>query len=93
MALLEREARRKVQPKGIPLRAEGRDALPLTAKVLLEAFDSVAVYTITQQVNGKVTTTKKCANLSVAQRYVLWAFSFPPMNKLINIKPQQDIAP
>jgi len=84
IALLQREARKKVQPKGIPLRVENRDKLKLTAAVLLEAFDGIAIYTITQRVNGKIIITKKCTTLSMAQRYVLWALSFPSLNDLIS---------
>ncbi len=83
-ALLEREARKKVQPKGIPLRTEGRDNLPLTASVLLEAFDQVAIYTITKMVNGKIEITKRCGNLNVEQRNVLWTLSFPTINQFID---------
>jgi len=56
----------------------------LTAAVLLEAFDGIAIYTITQRVNGKIIITKKCTTLSMAQRYVLWALSFPSLNDLIS---------
>jgi transposase len=83
MALLQREARKKVQPMGIPLRVEGRDNLKLTAKALIEAFDGIAIYTITQRVNGKIIIQRECAKLSMAQRYVLWALSFPSLNDLI----------
>jgi len=84
MALLEREARQKVWSKRIPLRVEGRDKLPLTAKVLLSSFSSIAIYTITLKVNGKNVITKKWGNLSVAQRSVLWALSFPSPNLLMS---------
>jgi len=81
MALLEREARRKLQ--GIPLRTEKRDNLPLTAPVLIEAFKTIAIYKITQSIKGKTIIVKKCGNLSVAQREVLWRLSFPTINKFI----------
>jgi hypothetical protein len=41
MELLQREARKKVQPMGMQLRVEGRDKLKLTAKALLSAFDGM----------------------------------------------------
>ena len=81
MALLEREARRKLQ--GIPLRTEKRDNLPLTAPVLIEAFETIAIYKITLTIKGKTIIVKKCSNLSVAQREVLWRLSFPTINKFI----------
>ena len=83
LALLEREARKKVAPKQIPLRVEGRDNLPLTAAVLMEAFDGIAIYTITLKANGKMITIRKCDDLSMAQRYVLWALDLPPPSELI----------
>ena len=43
ISLLQREGRQKVWPKRIPLRPERRDRLPLTAAVLLAAFDTVAI--------------------------------------------------
>jgi len=81
MAILEREARKKI--KSLPLRTEKRNKLPLTASVILEAFDSVAIYTITLWINGKTTITKKCGDLSAPKRYLLWALSLPPINRLI----------
>ena len=83
MALLEREARQKIQPKRIPLRVEGRDKLPLTASVLLDSFSNLAIYTITQKVNGKIVITKQCSDLSDSQRYILWVLSFPTLNSFI----------
>jgi hypothetical protein len=83
MALLQREARKKVQPMGMQLRVEGRDKLKLTAKALLSAFDGIAIYTISQRVFGKIIIQRECTNLSMAQRYVLWALSFPSLNDLI----------
>ena len=77
IALLQREGRNKVYPRQIPLRPEGRDHLPLTAAVLLRAFDTVAVITITQKQNGRQWGTRKCTRLSVPQSRVLAALAFP----------------
>jgi transposase len=89
MALLEREARKKIAPKGIPLRVEGRDKLPLTASVLLEAFDNIALYTITQKVDGKIITNSFCTNLSIVQRDVLFLLSFPSFSEWLAEKKEK----
>lgn len=77
MFLLQREARAKVWAKKIPLRPAGRDDLPLTAKVLLSAFDSIAFVTVTFLLDGRLWTEQKCTRLSVSQKEVLFALSFP----------------
>jgi len=76
MALLQREGRKKVWTKSIALRPEGRDHLPLTAAVLLAAFDTVAIVTVTVRVGTQVVTDHKCTRLSPVQRAVLWALGF-----------------
>jgi hypothetical protein len=76
MALLQREGRRKVWPKGIRLRPEGRDHLPLTAAVLLAAFDTVAIITVRVRVGRQFLTDQKCTRLSTPQRAVLSALGF-----------------
>ena len=76
MALLQREARTKVWPRRIQLRPEGRDHLPLTANVLLEAFDNIAIYTITQRVNEELITVR-CAHVGKSHRDVLGALDLP----------------
>ena len=76
--LLQREGRKKVAKKQIPLRVGGRDDLPLTAKVLLAAFDSIAIVSVTFIENGSLRTEKKCTRLSPAQMQVLLALGFEP---------------
>lgn len=76
ITLLQREGRQKVWPKQIPLRPEGRDHLPLTAGVLLAAFDTVALTTITVRVDGRLWTETQCTRLSDSQRRVLSALGF-----------------
>ena len=83
-ALLQRLGREKVWPKKIGLRAESRDYLPLTALVLLRAFDSISIVSITVCHNGHLLTEKKCTQLSSAQRAVLLALSFPPPSSYLN---------
>lgn len=77
MMLLQREGRKKVWPKHIPLRPEGRDHLPLTAQVLLAAFDTVAIATITVSSDGRLATDQRCTQLSDSQRAVMNALAFP----------------
>lgn len=77
MALLQREGRAKVWEKKIPIRPEGRDYLPLTANVLLSAFDNIAIYTITQKNENKLVTFVRCSPLTIPQRDILLALSFP----------------
>jgi hypothetical protein len=75
IALLQRFGRQKLSQT--PLRKEGRDKLPLTAPVLLKMFDTFAIYTITVLVNGQIETETFFSQLSIPQREVLWALSFP----------------
>ena len=85
MTLLQRDGRQKVWPKSIPLRPEGRDHLPLTAAVLLAAFDTVAIVTITVRVGERVLTDTSYTTLSRTQSAVLDALGFPhPSDVLSN---------
>ena len=77
ISLLQREGRQKVWPKRTPLRPERRDHLPLTAAVLLAAFDTVAITTVTVGVDGRLWTDIRCTRLSDSQRRVLFALAFP----------------
>ena len=84
MALLQREGRQKVWPKSIALRPEGRDHLPLTAAVLLAAFDTVAIITVTVRVGRRFLTDQRCTSLSTSQRAVLGALGFAHPDDYLN---------
>ena len=73
ITLLQREGRAKVWPKRIALRPEGRDHLPLTAEVLLNAFNSVAIVRVTVRVGQQLLTDRVCTQLSSVQTAVLLA--------------------
>jgi Domain of unknown function (DUF4277) len=73
-ALIEREARRVVQASGqvfAGLRAEGRDHLPVTARVLLDAFAPLGLIHQRLRVGDEVLTVSTPATLSAIQAQIL----------------------
>jgi hypothetical protein len=73
-ALIEREARRVVQASSqvfAGLRAEGRDQLPVTARVLLDAFTPLGLIHQRLRVGDQVLTVSTPATLSAIQTQIL----------------------
>ena len=79
-ALIEREARRVVQASGqvfAGLRAEGRDHLPVTARVLLDAFAPLGLIHQRLRVGDEVLTVSTPATLSAIQTQILERLDLP----------------
>src|SRR5712692_7964341 len=73
-ALLEREARRVVQASGevfTGVRPEGRDRLPVTARVLLEVFAPLSLIKQRLRVGGEVRELLTPATLTTSQAQIL----------------------
>ena len=73
-ALIEREARRVVQATGqvfTGLRAEGRDHLPVTARVLLDAFAPLSLIQQRLRVGAAVVTMSTPTTLTAIQAQIL----------------------
>jgi hypothetical protein len=73
-ALIERAARRVVQASGqgfTGLRAEGRDHLPVTARVLLDAFAPLGLIQQRLRVGAEVVTVSAPATLTAIQAQIL----------------------
>lgn len=73
-ALIEREARRVVQASGqvfAGLRAEGRDHLPVTARVLLDTFAPLGLIHQRLRVGDEVLTVSTPATLNAIQAQIL----------------------
>ncbi|HLQ22222.1 MAG TPA: IS1634 family transposase [Gemmatimonadales bacterium] len=87
-ALLEREARRVVQASGqvfTGVRPEGRDHLPITARVLLEGFAPLSLIKQRLRVGAEVLTVVTPATLTTSQAQVL--------ERLDLMKPEQYLQP
>jgi transposase len=87
-ALIEREARRVVQASGqvfAGLRAEGRDHLPVTARVLLDAFAPLGLIQQRLRVGAESVTISTPTTLSAIQAQIL--------ERLDLLKPEQYLQP
>jgi len=87
-ALIEREARHVVQASGQPftgLRAEGRDHLPVTTRILLEAFASLSLVHQRLRLGDTLVTMATPTTLSACQAQIL--------ERLDLLKPDQYLHP